>query len=73
MGEWFSQKVDVDIMKIEDARYFDTFSKTTEGEDIRQGKSFRRSIQDESTHASFIHSLMLFATFFSLSDDVFPS
>ena len=73
MREWFGQTVDADIIKIEDARYFDTFSKTTEGEDIWQGKSFRRSIQDESTHASFIHSLMLFATFFSLSDDVFPS
>ena len=70
MGEWVGQTVDADIFKIEDARYFDTFSKTTEGEDIRQGKSFRRSIQDESTHASFTHSLMLLPTFCS---DKFPS
>ena len=70
MREWFGQTVDADIMKIEDARYFNTFSKTTEGEDIWHGKSFRRSIQEESTHASFIHSLKLFAIFFS---DEFPS
>ena len=63
VGEGFGQAVDADIVEIEDVRYFDTFSKTTEGEDIRQGKSFRRSIQDESTHASFTHSLMLLPTF----------
>ena len=31
MGEWFGQAVDADIVEIEDARYFDSFSETTVG------------------------------------------
>ena len=67
MREWFHKAVDADVVEIENASYFDMFFATTvgkvvEGEDIWLGKSFRQSIQDDSTHASFIHSLMLFPT-----------
>jgi hypothetical protein len=59
-------------------RYFDTFSKTTVGkvverEDIWPGESFRQSIQDESTHASFTHSLMSLPTSRSSDTPAFPS
>ena len=67
MGEWLGQAVDADIVEIEDARYFDTFSepavgKVVEGEDVWLGESFRQGIQDESTHDPFTHSFMLFPT-----------
>ena len=67
MGEWFGQTVDADILKIEDAKYFDRFSSTTEGEVVEgegiwPGQSFQHSIQDESTHTSLTHSLMLLPT-----------
>ena len=60
MGEWLGQAVDANIVEIENARYFDTFSETTVGQ-VVEGKdiSFRQSIQDESTHASFIHSFIM--------------
>ena len=70
MGGWLEQAVDADIVEIENASYFNTSSETTvgkvvEGEDIWLGKSFRQSIQDGSTHASFIHSRILSPTFCS--------
>ena len=66
MGGWIGQAAGADIVEIEDARYFYTSSETTvdkvvEGED----KPFRHSIQEESTHVSFTHSLMSFPTFCS--------
>ena len=78
VGEWFGQTVDADIVEIEDARYFDTFPKTTVGkvvedEDIWPGESLRQSIQDESTYASFTHSLILLPTFCSSDKLDFPS
>ena len=61
------QAVDADVLEIENASHFDSFSEATignvvEGEDIWLGKSFRQSIQDESAYASFTHSLLLFPT-----------
>ena len=72
MGEWFGQAVHADIVEIEDASYFNTFSETTvgefvEGEDFWPGESFRQCIQDESTHDSFTHSFMFFPTFCSVA------
>ena len=68
-GKWFGQAVDADIMEIEDVK-FDMFSETTGGkvvvgEDIWPGESFRQSIQDWSTHASFTHLLIFFPAFCS--------
>ena len=69
MGKWFGPAVDADIMEIEDVN-FDMFSETTVGkvvvgEDIWPSESFRQSIQDWSTHASFTHLLIFFPAFCS--------
>ena len=67
-GERFGQAVDADIVEVEDASYFDTFSETT-----WPFESFRQSIQDESTHDPFTHSLKSFPTFCSADRLALPS
>ena len=39
--------------------------KVVEGEGVWPGESFRQTIRDESTHASFTHLFMSFPTFCS--------
>ena len=69
VGEWFHQAVGGDIVEIEDASYFDMFPKTTHGV---ASMLFRENDQDESTHASFSHPLIIFPTSFCANKLAFP-